>query len=454
MKDFAHLELASPKQQDRDKSDRATTENALDPKTRLILFNMIQNHIVSEIHGTISTGKEANVYHAISYPEEDPESDQTATHVAIKVYKTSILVFKDREKYVKGEFRFRRGFKSSDNRSMVKLWAEKEMRNLKRIHAAGIPCPEPLYLRRHVLGMSFIGNGRKGVAAPRLKDVFFEPDTADSRWRAIYIDVLSYMRLMLHVCKLVHADLSEYNMLYLDGTTYVIDVSQSVENDHPRSLDFLRMDIKNVTDFFRRKDVNVLSYRAAFEFITRIPGAAEDMEKNLTLEQLRKEVDTLMANRTDDADDEVDNEVFRKQYIPQTLDEVYDAERDAKTLHTKGRDALVYKDLLAPLKSEANQVQVPTSDPDPDADAEGGVPLNTHASNSGSEDHSRAEDSGASSSMSDAEPTRPRGKRFQDKEEKKAHKEKVKAEKREKREHKMPKSEKKRLVKESARRRR
>ncbi len=139
---------------DRDKSERATTEQVLDPKTRLILFQMIQKGIVSEIHGTISTGKEANVYHAVSIPED---STQDETHVAIKVYKTSILVFKDREKYVTGEFRFRKGFKSSDNRAMVKLWAEKEMRNLKRIHAAGIPCPEPLYLRRHVLGMSFIG---------------------------------------------------------------------------------------------------------------------------------------------------------------------------------------------------------------------------------------------------------------------------------------------------------
>jgi len=41
---------------------------------------------------------------------------------------------------------------------MVKLWAEKEMRNLKRLWQSGIPCPEPLVLRLHVLVMSFLGD--------------------------------------------------------------------------------------------------------------------------------------------------------------------------------------------------------------------------------------------------------------------------------------------------------
>ena len=38
---------------------------------------------------------------------------------------------------------------------MVKLWAEKEMRNLKRLVAAGV---EPLEVRESVLVMTFIGD--------------------------------------------------------------------------------------------------------------------------------------------------------------------------------------------------------------------------------------------------------------------------------------------------------
>ena len=49
---------------------------------------------------------------------------------AIKVYKTSILVFKDQDKYVTGEFRFRHGYARHNPCKMVRLWAEKEMRNL------------------------------------------------------------------------------------------------------------------------------------------------------------------------------------------------------------------------------------------------------------------------------------------------------------------------------------
>lgn len=54
-------------------------------------------------------------------------------------------------RYVVGDSRFQRYCKSNP-RKMVKLWAEKEMRNLARLHAAGIPSPKPLQLRMHVLG--------------------------------------------------------------------------------------------------------------------------------------------------------------------------------------------------------------------------------------------------------------------------------------------------------------
>ena len=70
--------------------DRATVEQAIDPRTRLVLFKMLNSGLFSSLHGCISTGKEANVYHAI-----DEAADK---HYAVKVYKTSILVFKDRDR--------------------------------------------------------------------------------------------------------------------------------------------------------------------------------------------------------------------------------------------------------------------------------------------------------------------------------------------------------------------
>lgn len=38
---------------------------------------------------------------------------------------------------------------------------------------------------------------------------------------------------------------------------YFIDVSQSVEHEHPRAMDFLRIDARNVTQFFTKKGLQV-----------------------------------------------------------------------------------------------------------------------------------------------------------------------------------------------------
>ncbi|KAL4803440.1 RIO1 family-domain-containing protein [Aspergillus unguis] len=403
-----------------DRADRATSEQVLDPRTRMILLQMINRNIVSEIHGCLSTGKEANVYHAMLQPDD---FDAAPIHRAIKVYKTSILVFKDRDKYVTGEFRFRSGYNKSNNRAMVKVWAEKEMRNLRRIYAAGIPCPEPINLRLHVLVMGFVGNS-KGIAAPRLKDVEFNVPEPEAKWREVYIDMLSYMRVMYQTCHLVHADLSEYNTLYHNNKLYVIDVSQSVEHDHPRSLEFLRMDIKNVSDFFRRKGVDMLSEKVVFEFIIAPAGPAT------VSDELRDAVEKLFSIEVE-ADDEVDTAVFRQQYIPQTLDQVYDFERDAEKVHAGEGGDLVYKELLARDKKNAEEDEADTG-----SDASGGVSVG---------------DSDSDEEKDPFEKKQPRGKRFEDKDSKKEHKNKVKEEKREKRANKMPKHLKKRLVSSSSR---
>ncbi|KAJ5108124.1 hypothetical protein N7456_004799 [Penicillium angulare] len=413
-----------------DRADRATSEQVLDPRTRMLLLQMINRGLVSEIHGCLSTGKEANVYHAISLPDED---DVAAQHRAIKVYKTSILVFKDRDKYVTGEFRFRQGYNKSNNRAMVKLWAEKEMRNLRRIYSAGIPCPEPIYLRLHVLVMGFIGSS-KGVAAPRLKDVEFDLTDPELRWRSLYMELLGHMRVMYQVCRLVHADLSEYNILYHKDRLYIIDVSQSVEHDHPRSLEFLRMDIKNVSDFFRRKGVHTLSERAIFQFILSPEGPTAITPGN---EEMFEAIEKLFTARDEagvtEESEEVDTAVFRQQYIPQNLEQVYDIERDAEKVRDGGGNELVYGDLLAHDKAKPAE-----QDAESESDASGGVSV------SDSEDEDDEE-------KDPFAPKQPRGKRFEDKDSKRDHKAKVKEEKREQRANKMPKHLKKKLVSTSSR---
>lgn len=304
----------------KDKSDRATVEQVLDRRTIRILSKVINQGHISELHGCVSTGKEANVYQAITPDGQDR---------VVKVYKTSILIFKDRDKYVQGEFRFRRGYCKSNPRKLVQTWAEKEMRNLSRLHQAGIPCPKPYLLKGHILLMDMIG--RDGLPAPLLKNAQIDDK---NQYRAIYYKLIVYMRRMYQECKLVHADLSEFNLILLDNELYIIDVSQSVEHDHVMALEFLRKDCSNVNEYFSKKEVATLTIRELFDFITDPNIGPDNIDTYLAK---LNEIASRRTRQECNEQDKLDDEVFKSAYIPQRLDEVINYEKDVR-LATKQRD--------------------------------------------------------------------------------------------------------------------
>ncbi|KAF9940402.1 Serine/threonine-protein kinase RIO1 [Mortierella alpina] len=442
-----------------DKSDRATSDQVLDPRTRIILFKMLNRNIIYEVNGCISTGKEANVYHART---------ETGEHRAIKIYKTSILVFKDRDRYVSGEYRFRHGYNKSNPRKMVKIWAEKEMRNLKRIHQAGIPCPEPLVLRMHVLVMGFLGD-KNGWAYPRLKDAQIDTD----RYPALYFQLVKYMRIMYQTCHLVHADLSEYNILYHSRTLYIIDVSQSVEHDHPHAFNFLRMDITNVSDYFRRKRVAVMGQKELFDFITDVSIEMTEEAMDNELERIQN---SLPINETEEEAEKrkVDDAVFTQSYIPRHLEEVIDVERDVRKVLEGNTEELLYTKMTGikdvderPRALEAQMDRKGHEDKGEkkvtrtksskskqakeEEEAEGEVEDGEEDEEEGAdedEDEDEDEDDDDEDEDEDDEfRKQARGKRNEDKDAKKERKLKSKEEAREKRKNKIPKADKKRKVK-------
>ncbi|KAF9077740.1 RIO1 family-domain-containing protein [Rhodocollybia butyracea] len=331
----------------KDKSDRATNEQVLDPRTRLILFKMIGRELIHEVNGCVSTGKEANVYHALT-----PD----LKHLALKIYKTSILVFKDRDKYVTGEYRFRRGYSRKNPRKMVRLWAEKEMRNLKRLVSAGIRCPDPVEVRENVLVMTFLGD-KEGWAAPRLKDA----ELTITESLDLYVELVLAVRKMFHQCKLVHADLSEYNILFHEGHLWIIDVSQSVEHDHPSAFDFLRKDLSNVEEFFGRLGVHCLGLRRVFEFVITenlscsSEGLSEEDILRKRMEEALSDENTAAENSKESAAHE--DSIFKQSYIPRSLNELYDPERDVAVV-TRGEGAkLIYADTIGLIESPAAEVR-------------------------------------------------------------------------------------------------
>lgn len=330
--------LDKDKGQYSDRANRAVAEQVLDPRIRMILLKMINQNIVYQINGCVSTGKEANVYHALT---------DDNNHRAIKIYKSTILTFKNRDQYVTGEYRFRHGYSKSNPRKMVQLWAEKEMRNLKRLQAVGIPCPEPVLLKLQVLVMTFIGDER-GWPAPRLKDAEFGEEEAHT----LYGECVRLLRRIYQECRLVHADFSEYNLLYHNGHIVVIDVSQAVEVEHPHALEFLRMDCMNILKYFRARGLRTLSLQQLFDFI--IKKDIEDVDAYLEEAHLinhptvseEQEVDafTLKYRKAQgEAFQRNEEEIFKNSYIPRTLDEVYDVERDVELVKKGRADELIYQ---------------------------------------------------------------------------------------------------------------
>lgn len=79
--------------------------------------------------------------------------------VAVKIYRTSILAFKSRQAYIVGEHRFKGEYSSSKNpRKMIRVWAEKELRNLRRLEQGGVRTPKVFDCKENVLVMEFLGD--------------------------------------------------------------------------------------------------------------------------------------------------------------------------------------------------------------------------------------------------------------------------------------------------------
>jgi len=251
-----------------DKEERAVAEQAVDPKTRVLLFKLVNGGILDSINGVVSTGKEAVIMHADGGPgpDEGPEIPlNVPKECAVKVFKTTLNEFKTREKYIKDDYRFKDRFGKQNPRKIIHMWAEKELHNLMKMAKGGIRVPEVVVLKKHVLVMSFIGVD--GQPAPKLKDAVSHMSKATVE--AAYQQVVEMMVDLYNKCSLVHADLSEYNILWSDGECWFIDVSQSVEPIHSSGLNFLFRDATNISNFFSKWGVpEVMTGTQLFNKIT------------------------------------------------------------------------------------------------------------------------------------------------------------------------------------------
>ena len=222
----------------KDSDEFKVIDGVIDPPTLKALYKLLNRGTIDVIHGTISTGKEANVYTG-----EDPEG----TPVAVKVFRVSTAEMDYMLEYIVGDPRFRRVGRRS--RTLIPQWALKEYKNLHRYHDAGVRVPKPIDIQRNVLVMEFIGDVEAGTPASLMKNVEIE-SPADT-----FNEIINMIHIGYTKAGLVHADLSEYNILWQDGPVF-IDVSQSVLKNHDNASRYLLRDISNITTFFQKLGVD------------------------------------------------------------------------------------------------------------------------------------------------------------------------------------------------------
>lgn len=233
--------LSTRKRPDRDvhmiKEQLKIEEGVFDQRTTMALWKMFNHNIISRLDYMIATGKEADVYLA------DGASQVNNDLVALKIFRVETSDFNKRINYIIGDPRFERIKK--DLNSIVATWCKKEYGNLKVAEMAEVHAPRAYYYNGNILAIEFIGSA-EGTPARRLKDTILEnPEEV----LQIIIDDLR----KLYKLELVHADISEFNILMSGGIPYLIDFGQAVVLKHPRAEEFLQRDVTNLLEYFLRK---------------------------------------------------------------------------------------------------------------------------------------------------------------------------------------------------------
>lgn len=214
------------------------------------------NHKV-EVLSNIKSGKEAQVYRVI-----------LDNHlVAMKLYKKpEERNFKNTNAYLLGKYYRRpseRKAMAKNNKFAKRLkhenWVKREFFILQKLYEGGASIPRPILQIDDAIFMELLGD--ENAVAPRLCDIKLSKEEAEK----IFHDVLKSMKIFWDF-GIVHADLSEFNILWWQGKPYIIDFPQSIDTRmHPNVREILDRDIKNVAKYFSKYiDIDLEEVRSRF----------------------------------------------------------------------------------------------------------------------------------------------------------------------------------------------
>jgi RIO kinase 2 len=195
----------------------------------LALATLTRKGTISALGTQIGEGKESVVYDALGLGP-----------VAIKFHRVGGRSF--------SSARLNREYMPDDGHCpwliASKKSAEREYLALKTLHPV-VSVPLPIDQNRHTVVMSLVSGqnmNRYRLDAPG----------------EVLGEILENVRKAYHA-GIIHADLSEYNILMEDGKCVLIDWPQWMETGHQNAPAILERDIDNILTYFQRK------YRVAYD---------------------------------------------------------------------------------------------------------------------------------------------------------------------------------------------
>ena len=182
-------------------------------------------------------------------------------------------------------------------KAQEETWQSAEVDALHRLAAAGVRVPTPYNFHEGVLLMELVTDAN-GEPAPRLNDVNFTAEEARGHHRTLMMEVVRML-----CAGVVHADLSEFNVLVGGEGPVIIDLPQAVDaagNNHAKSM--LERDVLNLTAYLGRyapelllteygKEIWSLYERGALAPDVKLTGRFEQILKPVDLGSVVREID-------------------------------------------------------------------------------------------------------------------------------------------------------------------
>jgi RIO kinase 2 len=208
----------------------------------LAINALVKAGILEAFGKPLGVGKEADVYDALN-----PKGER----IAVKFHRLGRISFRQTKR--------KRGY-TTEHASWLyqsRLAAEKEFQVLRLVYPHGVAVPKPISQNRHLIAMGMI----EGTELAEWKEI--------PKPEKVLKEILSNIRKAYLKAGIIHADLSEYNIILKPNMhILIIDWPQHVTKEHPNAQQLLTRDIKNIIQFFKRKRMLKPKLKDAIAYVT------------------------------------------------------------------------------------------------------------------------------------------------------------------------------------------